>query len=112
MQQKYETLTDVVQRSFATENIKFDLDKTIVHSDKKILSYIRGFVWRKYGVQIKFPLDAIILFTIQDVKNIVQDRETDKVESIIRSIKKFPMDAEWTTKEILDVIGKEYLLLI
>ena len=108
----YETLTDVVQRSFATEHIKFNLDKTEVHSDKKILSYIRGFVWRKYGIRIKFPLDAIILFTIQDAKNISQDRETDKVDSIIKTVKKFPMTAEWTTKEILDVIGKEYLLRI
>lgn len=109
---KYETLTDVVQRSFATENVKFELDKTETHSDKKNLSYIRGFVWRKYGIRIKFPLDAIILFTVQDAKNIAQDRETVKVESIIKNIKKFPMDAEWATKEILDVIGEEYLLLV
>ena len=110
---KYETLTDVVQRSFATEHIKFDLVKTEgAKSDKKILSYLRGFIWRKYGIRIKFPLDAILLFTIQDAKNIAQDRETDKVESIIKIIKKFPMDNEWTTKEILDVIDKEYLLLI
>lgn len=109
---EYETLTDVVQKSFATGHVKFELDKTEVHSDKKILSYIRGFVWRKYGVRIKFPLDVIILFTIQDAKNIAQDRETDKVDSIIIDLKKFPMDAEWTTKEILDVIGKYYLLRI
>jgi len=110
---KYETLTDVVQRSFATTNVKFDYDKyQRLTSDNKILSYIRGFIWRKYGIRIKFPLDAIILFTIQDVANIVDDKHTKKVENIIKVIKKFPIDAEWESKEVLDVIGKEYLLLI
>ena len=110
---KYKTLTDVVQKSLTNSNIKFDLKKVESSiSDKKILSYIRGFVWKKYGVRIKFPLDAIILFTVQDAKNISQDRETDKVETIIKNFKEFPLFAEWTTKEILDIIGKEYLLLI
>jgi len=34
--------------------------------DKKILSYIRGYIWRNYGIRIKHPLDWIIFCMINE----------------------------------------------
>ena len=33
---------------------------------KSILSYVRGYIWRSYGIRIKPPLDWIIFAMIND----------------------------------------------
>lgn len=48
---------------------KVDLAKlgwTEARSDKLILSYVRGYIYRNYGVRIKPPLDWIIFCMIND----------------------------------------------
>ncbi len=47
----------------ALEAEDIDLAKlgwTEAKDDKEIFSYIRGFVWRSYGIRIKEPLDFVI----------------------------------------------------
>ena len=34
--------------------------------DKKIFSYIRGYIWRNFGIRIKEPMDWIIYFMITE----------------------------------------------
>ena len=34
--------------------------------DKEILSYVRGYIWRTFGIRIKEPIDWIILFMINE----------------------------------------------
>ena len=48
---------------------KIDLAKigwNKVQTDQKKLSYIRGYIFRNYGIRIKAPLDYIILCMILD----------------------------------------------
>ncbi|GAG06107.1 unnamed protein product, partial [marine sediment metagenome] len=39
---------------------------TEARSDKLILSYVRGYIYRNYGIRIKPPLDWIIFCMIND----------------------------------------------
>jgi len=48
---------------------KIDLDKlgwSAERTDKRKLSYVRGYIWRSYKIRIKPPLDFIILCMIMD----------------------------------------------
>lgn len=63
------TVDDVslFKKSINAEEI--DLAKlgwTESRKDKKILSYVRGYVWRNYGIRIKKPLDWVIFYMIND----------------------------------------------
>lgn len=51
------------------EGEKIDLNKlgwSDERTDSRKLSYVRGYIWRKYSLRIKAPLDVIILFMIID----------------------------------------------
>ena len=43
---------------------KFDLDKFDNENDTKVFSYIRGYVWRNFGVRIKQPDDELLYYLI------------------------------------------------
>jgi len=60
----YSTL---LRKSLDAKNI--DLGKigwTESQPDKKIFSYIRGYIWRNFGIRIKEPMDWIIYFMITE----------------------------------------------
>lgn len=56
---------------------KIDLAKigwTESKDDNKIFSYIRGYIWRNYGVRIKPPLDFVICCMLDDILSQEADR--------------------------------------
>jgi len=46
-----------------------------------ILSYVRGYVWRSYGIRIRHPLDWIIFCMINDAlgENMSRKKEGDGI---------------------------------
>ena len=56
-----------LNQSMKGERISLDnLGYSAERIDRRKLSYIRGYIHRKYGYRINPPLDAIILFMVYD----------------------------------------------
>lgn len=56
------------------ETINLDkLGWTEAKNDKEIFSYVRGYIWRNFGIRIKEPLDWAIWFMINEALSSQQD---------------------------------------
>lgn len=63
-------------QSVEAKPIDFDkLGWSAERTDKRQLSYIRGYIWRNYKIRVKPPLDYIILCMILDTIRIAKNGE-------------------------------------
>ncbi len=58
---------------------------TEFRDDKHIFSYIRGYIWKNYGVRIKPPLDFIVYCIIIDV---LDDKAENLKEKKLEELRK------------------------
>ena len=69
----------------ALDNEDIDLNKLgwkEARNDDDIFSYIRGYIWRSYGIRIKPPLDLIICLMVNDAMS--KNQEIDEGQRVRR----------------------------